>query len=96
MNLKELCEKSHSNAVKKGFWKDGRKLPELLMLCVSELGECLEADRNGDFEGVKEEISDCFIRLGDMCQALEIDIEKEIEKKMKINEKRGWKHGKKY
>jgi NTP pyrophosphatase (non-canonical NTP hydrolase) len=96
MEIKELCDKSHSNAVKKGFWKDGRGIPELLCLVHSEISEALEADRNGNKDGFNEEIADCFIRLGDLCQALGIDIEAEIERKMKINEERPYKHGKKY
>ena len=94
MNLKSLCTNAHKIAVEKGFWERKRELPELLMLVVSELGECLEADRNGDFEGVKEELADVFIRLGDMCGYLEIEIDDEIERKMIINMNRERKHGK--
>ena len=49
MEINELVEKAHSNAVAKGFYgEDGngeRNTAELLMLVVSELGEALEADR---------------------------------------------------
>jgi NTP pyrophosphatase (non-canonical NTP hydrolase) len=96
MEIKELCEKSYETAVKKGFWKEGRTIPEMLMLIVTELGEACEADRKGDTENFKEEVADVFIRLGDMVKGLNIDIEEEILKKMKINEGRSMKHGKKY
>ena len=66
------------------------------MLIVTELAEACEADREGDFNNFKEEIADCFIRLGDMCSALDIDIEDEIRKKMEYNRTREYKHGKKY
>ena len=82
MEIKELCEKSYETAVKKGFWKEGRTIPGMLMLIVTELGEACEADRKGDSENFKEEIADVFIRLGDMCRGLEIDIESEIKKKI--------------
>lgn len=96
MEIKELCERANSEAIKKGFWKGGRTVSEMLMLIVTELGEACEADRKGDKENFKEEIADTFIRLGDMCKGLDIDIEKEIIKKMEINEGRPQKHGKKY
>lgn len=50
MEINELVEKAHANAVDHGFYgedgKDGRNFGELLMLVVSELGEALEADRH--------------------------------------------------
>ena len=98
MNLNELVEKSHKMAVDKGFWEANgwNSVPTKLMLIVSELGEACEADRCGDMDGLYEELADTFIRLADLCGALEIDIEKEIERKMEINRKRGIRHGKKY
>jgi NTP pyrophosphatase (non-canonical NTP hydrolase) len=44
----------------------------------------------------EDEIADVFIRLGDMCGGLNIDIEKHIEAKMKYNKTREKLHGKKY
>lgn len=44
----------------------------------------------------EDEIADTYIRLGDLCGGLEIDIEKHIKLKMKYNEMRGYKHGKNY
>lgn len=45
MNIKETIERVHNNAIEKGFWNDPRDVGTLLMLCVSELAEALEADR---------------------------------------------------
>ena len=45
MNIKETIERVHNNAIEKGFWNDPREVGTLLMLCVSELAEALEADR---------------------------------------------------
>ena len=66
-----------------------------LMLVVSELGEAAEAVRKNDLPNFKEEIADTFIRLLDICGAMGIDIEKEIESKMEFNKSRPIRHGKK-
>lgn len=48
MDLNRMCSRCHSLAKEKGFYDDrSPKLPELLMLLVSEAGEALEADRKG-------------------------------------------------
>ena len=56
MTINELVKASHDNAVAKGFYgEDGkgeRNIGELLMLITSELGECLEADRHGEYTRV--------------------------------------------
>ena len=53
MTITELVERSHANAVDKGFYGDDgkqeRNVGELLMLIVSELGEALEAHRKDKF-----------------------------------------------
>ena len=43
--MNELAKKIHENAVKHGFYDEKREIGTLLMLCVSELSEALEADR---------------------------------------------------
>ena len=49
MEIKELQKEIHQNNVAKGFWEDKEtnNVPELLMLCVSELSEALEAHSKG-------------------------------------------------
>ncbi|MCL2703870.1 MAG: hypothetical protein FWE91_09725 [Defluviitaleaceae bacterium] len=44
--LNEAAKNIHALAVNKGWWEDDRPLPEILMLCVSELSEALEEYRN--------------------------------------------------
>ena len=44
-NINELAQKIYENAVKHGFYDEKREIGTLLMLCVSELSEALEADR---------------------------------------------------
>lgn len=54
MNLKQLQNKIHQNAKDKGFWDMEHNFGNDLMLIVSELGECLEAHRKGEFAKVTE------------------------------------------
>lgn len=55
--------------------------------------ERFEQDIKDTFE---DELADAVIRIADMCGYLGIDLEKHIELKMKYNESRPYKHGKKY
>lgn len=57
MELNELSKRIHQNAKDKGFWDEPREIGTLLMLCVSELSEALEADRKDnycDFNGYEK------------------------------------------
>jgi len=45
MGMNELAEEIHANAISKGFWDSPRETGTVLMLCVTELSEALEADR---------------------------------------------------
>jgi len=70
-------------------------------LIHGELGEALEALRKNNRglcvkDTFEDEIADTFIRLGDMCDWLDIDIEKQIEWKMNFNATREKMHGKKF
>ena len=85
----------HRIAKDKGFWDRERNVGELLMLCVTELSEAMEAFRHGDTDNFNEEIADTFIRLFDLCGGLEIDIEEAIRAKVQINRDRPYLHGKK-
>ena len=96
MELNELSKLAHKTAVEKGFYDHERPITELVMLIVTELAEAVEADRKDNWSNFKEEIADTYIRLGDMCAYLNIDIENEINKKMEYNKTRPKKHGKKY
>ena len=97
MKINELSYEAHETALEKGWWDEERSIGELLMLIVTEVAEACEADRKGDYENFKEEIADVYIRLGDLCGHLGIDIEKEIIKKTEFNKKRSYRHGgKKY
>jgi NTP pyrophosphatase (non-canonical NTP hydrolase) len=97
MRLNQLRDRAYVNALDKGF-HDGeitRLVPVKLALVHTEVSECIEADRKGDDENFAEEVADIFIRLGDLCGMLGIDIESVVEAKMAYNESRPYMHGNK-
>lgn len=47
--LKQASRTIHSHNREKGFWDKPRETGTLLMLCVSELAEAMEADRKSRF-----------------------------------------------
>ncbi|MFV0392418.1 MAG: hypothetical protein ACK5KP_11145 [Paludibacteraceae bacterium] len=137
MELNQLRDEIHEIAKSKGFWDKPRETGTLLMLCVSELAEAMEADRNESYcqmerfnrilvssriinndptytgeitrdqawavnfetcikDTFEDELADTIIRILDLCGAMNIDIEKHIELKMKYNQTRERLHGKKY
>lgn len=103
--LGELVQQIHKNAVDHGWWEEDRGLPEILMLCVSELSEALEEHRdghapdeiyfneNGKPEGVPIEFADCMIRIMDYCGKVNIDIAEAIRIKHEYNKSRPYRHG---
>lgn len=59
--LNKLRDEIHEYAINKGFWDNQRETGTLLMLCVSELAEAMEADRNGlyaDLELIEKDKED--------------------------------------
>ena len=63
MEIKEIMTEIYQNNEQKGFWenKDSKNIGELLMLCVSELAEALEAHRTNhkaDILKFNQEIQD--------------------------------------
>jgi len=102
LELKELVSESQRIANQHGFFvtvhREGwMRVLEALMLVVTELSEAAEVYREHKSnwrEKFEEEIADTFIRLAHLCGDLGIDIEKAILRKMKINEKRPYRHGK--
>ncbi len=85
-----ICMKCFKS--KNGLRNDG----EIIALMHSELSEALEDLRHGRDKHVGVELADCVIRVMDFAEAREIDLEKEILKKIEKNKKRKYKHGKKF
>lgn len=87
----------HANAVAHGFWpKDVvAHTPVALALICSEIGEAIEADRTAK-DNFNEELADIVMRAMDLAEARNIKLGYEIIKKMKHNQTRPYKHGKRY
>ncbi len=94
--ITDLLKICHKIARDKGFWDVERNDGELIALMHSELSEALEGLRKGDWKNVSEEMADTVIRIFDFCYARDIDLEKDILGKIKVNKKRTYKHGKKF
>ncbi len=80
----------------KGYYGENRNNGEMIALMHSELSEALEGLRHNDWKNVAEELADTVIRIMDFCGGRDIDLEKEILKKIKKNKKRPYKHGKEF
>lgn len=103
--INDLAHQIHLNAVAKGFY-DGIEdkanthwLLARLMLVVSELAEGCEGVRHGNLSsepqsgGLGEELADAIIRILDMAESVNINIEQAIINKIEYNNTRPTRHG---
>ena len=101
MDIWTAIEKAYQTAKEKGFWEDrDRKVALLLIHC--EISEAVEALRDDDKKQYHEELADIAIRLFDLMGYEEkqakyaINFQEIIKSKMNKNDKREYKHGKKF
>ena len=88
MKLKELQKKIYQNKVNKGF--NTTDIAKEFCLLYGEVGEAYEAYRKKKPD-LNEELADIAIYLLGISEILGFDLEKEIENKVAINEKRVYK-----
>lgn len=107
MILNDLADVIHEQAKVNGFHDNPRRLPEILMLASSELGEAFEEWRKdssvetgayyeveGKPEGWAVEIVDCIIVCLDILASQKVDVDYMMGKKMQYNMTRERLHGK--
>ena len=88
MKLKELQKKIYQNKIDKGF--NTTDIAKEFCLLYGEVSEAYEAYRKKKPD-LNEELADIAIYLLGISEILGFDLEKEIENKVKINEKRVYK-----
>jgi NTP pyrophosphatase (non-canonical NTP hydrolase) len=105
MTIDEICELAHKTSTEKGFWDEVQDEKTFLlfstctklMLIVTEIAEACEAIRKTETaHTLGEELADAVIRIADLAEALKIDLDYEIKKKMEINKHRPKKHNKRF
>ena len=106
--IRKMQKEIHQNARNKGWWPEDigeHNIPEKLSLIHSEISEALEEYRNDKVkdgiymdhsmkpEGFGVELADAVIRILDLAEYLQIDIQECIEIKMDYNISRPLRHG---
>lgn len=104
LNLQDLINDVHGNAVAHGWWEGGgeRNIGEALALMHSELSEALEAARAGfpqdqklpEYDNFTVELADCIIRIFDLAGGMGLDLVGALLAKHEFNKSRPFKHGK--
>jgi NTP pyrophosphatase (non-canonical NTP hydrolase) len=96
-NLKQYQQLIHRLVAERGF--DKETVPEVFMLFLEEAGEFAKAarkvsgvktDKNSRVHDLEEEAADVFWLLLDLCNRLDIDLEKAFSDKEAKNQSRKW------
>jgi NTP pyrophosphatase (non-canonical NTP hydrolase) len=105
-SLNQLRDECFTTAREHGFHDEPRSMDRFCALMHSEISELFEAYRAGKADekcdkpilltNTEEEMADIIIRVLDACGARRINIERAVNIKMEYNERRPYKHGKKF
>lgn len=87
-DLKLLQERIYANKVKQGF--NTTNIPAEFCYIYEEVAEAYRAYRK-ELPDLGEELADIAIYLLGLSEMLKIDLEKEVMKKIEVNEKRKYK-----
>lgn len=95
MTIKDFEKILMDQAAQKGFGtkKSEIDVAEKIALIHSEISEAYEAYRHKKIKGshgFSEELADSLLRIIHLAALFDIDLEKEMLKKLKKNEKRTW------
>lgn len=103
--ISEVQKAVFKTALDKGWWDKPREVGTCLALIHSEISEAMEEARvhpvdhkykrvsDGKPEGFVVELADAVIRIMDLCEYYELDLEAAILEKMGFNESRPYRHG---
>jgi NTP pyrophosphatase (non-canonical NTP hydrolase) len=103
MTIEDLVQRCYMQAKELGWTEKEVPIPEQIALIHSEASEALEAYRNGEPvswtddhgkpQGIGSEFADILIRIGHYAVLNDIELEYELERKLKYNLTRGHRHG---
>ena len=108
MHISDLCKEAHQVALDKGWYEPPKSFGEMILMCHTELSEAVQDYRslpdgvpiNMTFHnylkpptGVPVELADLVIRVADLCEYFNIDLEAAIRMKMEYNKTRPNRHG---
>jgi NTP pyrophosphatase (non-canonical NTP hydrolase) len=94
LELNEYIRLCGESANRKGWKVTWEHLPEFLMATIDELFDGFEKGwRNDKPIKMYTEVGDCFVRLFHICHDLDIPLEEILQKIMRNNERRVYKHG---